>query len=399
MLKKLLFGFILLPLYLISQFACSSNKSASDKIAYAPDSSIKIELREVFRQLVFDSPIAMVQPESSSDYWYVVERAGKIYRVPFGQPDTNEKVLYLDISDSVVTTSEGGLFSLAFHPDYESNHFVYLSYTSGAVEGSASSFVSVISRFTESVDSGLIERGSEVQILLVDQPFFNHNGGHIAFGLDGHLYIGFGDGGSGGDPLGHGQNITTFLGSILRIDVDAQAETYKIPDDNPFTGHVGRREIYAFGLRNPWRFSFDVRTGDFWLADVGQNAAEEVNLIVAGGNFGWNCFEASLNYKPQNCDKSSNTIPPVAEYGREEGVSITGGYVYRGEAMSELIGDYIFGDFSSGMIWHLTPTSEGYTRQLLLDSPHSIVSFAQANDKEIYVLDLYSGKVFQIHQN
>ena len=236
---------------------------------------------------------------------------------------------------------------------------------------------------------------SEVIIMEVEQPYANHNAGQLAFGPDGYLYIALGDGGSAGDPLGNGQNLTTMLGSILRIDVSGLSGPgdYEIPADNPFVGIEGaREEIWAYGLRNPWRFSFDSETGLLWAGDVGQNSLEEIDIITKGANYGWNIMEGSQCYSPAtSCNQSDLTLP-VAEYDHSQGCSVTGGYVYRGEQITSLQGYYIYGDYCSGNIWALAYDGSVVTENLLLvDSELSITSFGEDLAGNLYILDRQGG--------
>lgn len=257
--------------------------------------------------------------------------------------------------------------------------------------------VSYLSRFLVTDESALPVNWTEQVILTVDQDFNNHNGGDIAFGPDGYLYLGLGDGGSGGDPRGRAQDTTRLLGSMLRIevlDVPWPAPAYRIPPDNPFSDHPpcgpganaqACPEIYAWGLRNPWRWSFDAASGRLWAGDVGQNAWEEVDIVERGGNYGWNCREGSHPFEPANC-LAGGLVEPVAEYGRPLGHSVTGGYVYRGSAMPALVGRYVFGDFGSGRLWALRGDDSGrYRREELLATPYNIVSFAQDEQGELYL--------------
>ena len=257
---------------------------------------------------------------------------------------------FLDIRDRVSNRgSEEGLLGLAIDPHKDGQFYVYYS--------AANPRRSVVSRFSSGSKGQPAERkpadpGSELVILEVDQPYPNHNGGQIAFGPDGYLYVGLGDGGSAGDPLGNGQNTSTLLGSILRIDVSechCSGQPYAIPPDNPFADGGGRSEIWAYGLRNPWRFSFDRQTGDLWTGDVGQNQWEEIDIIERGGNYGWNILEANHCFNPRNNCDDAGTIPPVWEYSLDgTPCSVIGGHVYRGNAIPWLRGTYIYGDFCSG---------------------------------------------------
>jgi uncharacterized repeat protein (TIGR03806 family) len=286
--------------------------------------------------------------------------------------------------------SETGLLGIAFHPDFASNGKVYLSYN-------RDNLVSQISEFTSN-DGGLtIDGTSEVPLFDVNQPALNHNGGHIAFGHDGFLYIGLGDGGARDDRAfpGAGQNTDTPLGSLLRIDVDNDGggTPYAIPADNPFAGGGGAPEIYAYGIRNPWRFSFDRDSDDLWLADVGQDAIEEVDLIVRGGNYGWVLKEGDDCYMVGDPCDDLDVIDPVAQYSHAEGQSITGGFVYRGTEIPTLAGRYVYGDFESGRVWGLFPGEDGLEDQVLFDSGDNISSFVQGADGEVYYLSFGDGAI------
>jgi uncharacterized repeat protein (TIGR03806 family) len=269
--------------------------------------------------------------------------------------------------------------------------------------------VSVVARFTANPGGLTLDPGTRADIIRANQPFTNHNGGQIAFGPDGYLYFGLGDGGSGGDPGNHGQDTTDFLGDMLRIDVNGTAP-YTIPSSNPFfttpdakcpadhTGTANCPEIYASGLRNPWRWSFDRATGDLWLGDVGQGAREEIDRIQSGGNYGWNCREGLIAYTNPgpSCGTAAGLTNPVHDYDRNLGASVTGGYVYRGSALPALVGRYVFGDFITGRIWRLNDNgSGGFTAEQLLDTNHSISSFGEDNAGELYVVN-YGGTLHRI---
>ena len=230
--------------------------------------------------------------------------------------------------------------------------------------------------------------------MTLDQPFANHNGGQVGFGPDGFLYIGFGDGGAGGDPRGNGQNTNTLLGAMLRIDVN-RGDPYAIPPDNPFAAGGGRPEISAWGLRNPWRWSFDAATGELWAGDVGQNQVEEIDIIVKGGNYGWNMREGSSPFRGGR-RPGADLIGPVAEYSHSFGCSVTGGYVYRGTEIPALAGTYVFGDYCSGRLWGLAPDgSGGRAMAPLLREDINPSSFGEALDGRLFVVDL-GGALFQI---
>jgi len=345
----------------------------------APDGDVGVALEPAFPELAFDFPTAMRQAPGDDRHWYLLERTGVIYRFE-NRPGASSRTTVLDLSGQIDTGGEGGLLGMAFHPRFQRNGEVFLSFTRDG-----SPLRSYVSRFRSPDGGRTLDVNSEEPLLTLDQPYANHNGGHIAFGPDGHLYIGFGDGGSAGDPLGNGQDPDTLFGALLRIDADA-GDPYGTPADNPFADGGGRAEIYAWGLRNPWRFSFDRQTGGLWLGDVGQNEWEEVDCIDRGGNYGWNIREGAHCYGAPDCDTAGLT-DPVAEYGHDLGCSITGGYVYRGSAIPALRGGYIHGDFCSGRIWALFDDGSGepVVRELL-DSDQRIVAFAQGAGGELYVL-------------
>lgn len=315
-----------------------------------------------------DRPVDL-QSDPSGRLW-VVEKPGQIHILQNGQ--VIEPPL-LNIEDLVnATSNEMGLLGLALHPNFSENGFFYVNYTGAGGD-------TFISRFTANGDTA--DPSSEVILLRVTQPFPNHNGGTMNFGPDGYLYAGLGDGGSGGDPNGNGQSLDTLLGKILRIDVDS-AEPYAIPSDNPFGD-----EIWAYGLRNPWRMSFDSATGDLYIGDVGEREWEEIDLIPAGSpggeNFGWDYREGAHDFEGGG---PAGMIDPIAEYSHAEGgCAVTGGYVYRG-AMPEWNGIYLFGDYCTGLVWGLTRSGEAWQRQLLFDTDFNITSFGQDENGEVYIV-------------
>ncbi len=369
-------------------------------------------LEPVYTNLpAFSFPIAMLQAPGDMGWWYVVERGGMVKRF-VNTATVATTSTFIDISNRVDTTFEGGLLGMAFHPDYPNTPYVYLSYTASSTSAALESRVS---RFVLQAN-GTLDANSEQVILRLDQPFANHNGGNIAFGPDGFLYFGLGDGGGGGDPRGNGQNTRTWLGSMLRVDVNVTPaeETagifYRIPSDpqtgNPFAGNprcvngVGNQdcpEIFAWGLRNPWRWSFDRSTGELWVGDVGQNAWEEVDRVSRGMNYAWNICEGTHDYHqltpPIDCSNPpAGMVAPVAEYGHVNGNnSITGGFVYRGSDNPGLIGKYIYGDFGSKRIWALDFSTTPAVSAELLVSPVTFVTFAQDLRGEIYIPDFYQG--------
>lgn len=342
------------------------------------------------RPLVFGlvNPVYVTHAGDGSDRLFILEQAGRvrIYR--------NRSLLsnpFLDIRNRVDSGNEKGLLGLAFHPDFKNNGRFFVNYT----RRDAGQLKTVIAEYQVSAADPNLADPRERTLFEFEQPFANHNGGQIDFGADGYLYIGTGDGGSGGDPLGNGQNKNSLLGKMLRIDVD-RGSPYAVPPDNPFVGQPDvREEIWAYGLRNPWRFSFDRSGGRLFAGDVGQNSWEEVDILVKGGNYGWNVMEGAHCFSVENCDRSG-LILPVSEYGRSEGRSVIGGYVYRGRQSTSARGAFIFGDFRSGRIWSLEEVSSGaWKRSELLQAAFLISSFGEDEDGEIYVVD-YSGAVLQI---
>jgi uncharacterized repeat protein (TIGR03806 family) len=365
-----------------------------------------IALQRVFPNLTFNQPLAMLQAPGDDTRWFVLQKVNQgtsttaSVRAFANDPSviTTSNVLSLTVNSS----SEGGLLGMAFHPQWATNRQAFVSYTQG------SPMVSVVARFT-SADNGATLSPPGQDIIRVNQPNTNHDGGQIAFGPDGFLYFGLGDGGGGGDPDNTAQDTTDLLGSMLRLDVDG-ATPYDIPPDNPFAinqpctadhtvSATNCPEIYAWGFRNPWRWSFDTATGDLWLGDVGQGALEEIDRVQRGGNYGWDCREGTSTFgsPAATCSTVTGLIDPVNEYGRTLGFSVTGGYVYRGSALPALVGRYLFADYGSGRIWRLVPSGGGgFTREELLDTSLSIASFGQGNDGELYVVDIAGGGLHKI---
>jgi glucose/arabinose dehydrogenase len=331
---------------------------------------------------------------------FVVEQVGTVRVIESGQLRDEP---FLDIGDRVGSrANEQGLLSMAFHPQYANREHpefgrFFVNYTNK--EGHT-----VIASFQVSgTDPNRADANSETILLTISQPFGNHNGGQVQFGPDGYLYVGMGDGGSGGDPQGNGQNPATLLGTILRLDVDQgdDESNYAIPDNNPFVNNgSSRNEIWATGLRNPWRFSFDGLTGDLYVADVGQNQWEEIHFQPGnsrgGENYGWNVMEASHCFNRDTCDQSGLELP-IFEYDHRQGCSITGGYVYRGQQFPGLTGYYFAADFCSGAIWAIFRDTEGtWSVSKLLESGLRISSFGEDVNGELYVLDHGNGRVFQL---
>ncbi len=364
----------------------------------APTGSLRLEVEVVAEG--FQRPVFVGHAPDGSGRLYVIEKRGVIWVLPGGQ---NSRTPFLDISERVGSQSnEQGLFSVAFHPGYAANGRLFVNYTD--LDGNT-----VVAEFRADAPAAAADPGSERVLLQVEQPYSNHNGGMLAFGpRDGYLYVGMGDGGSGGDPLGHGQNPATLLGALLRLDVDG-GQPYQIPADNPFVGDPGRRpEVFAYGLRNPWRFAFDRMTGDLWIADVGQNDLEEVDLALAplrgGLNFGWNAMEGGSCFPPAlgafaRCAPEDYQLP-IAEYGRAQGCSITGGYAYRGRRFPALAAAYVFGDYCSGRIWTLQLDDRGAWRMVQRAQVDvRISSFGEDEQGELYITDDSGGRLLRLRAN
>jgi glucose/arabinose dehydrogenase len=351
-----------------------------------------VDLEVAFPSLTFVRPLDLQTPPDGTNRLFVVEQAGKIFVFP-NDPAVHSAKLFLDIRARVNSAgNEEGLLGLAFHPDFKSNGYFFVNYTADNPRRT------VIARFRvrpESADAA--DPSSGTVFLEFDQPFSNHNGGQLAFGPDRRLYIATGDGGSAGDPYGNGQSLHTLLGKILRIDVDtpSSGRTYSIPPDNPFAQTGGRGEIWAYGLRNPWRFCFDPPTGRLWAADVGQDAIEEIDIIEKGKNYGWNIMEGESCFNPAvGCD-TTGLVRPVWQYTHALGVSVTGGYVYHGARRPDLEGSYIYADYGSGRIWSLRFDGPGRMKNVELIHSHlPIASFGIDAGSELYVC-VFDGKIYR----
>ena len=335
-----------------------------------------IQLVEVARG--FDSPLYLTTPLGDPRL-FIVEQTGKIRIIQNGQVLPTP---FLDVGGLITSGGERGLLSVAFHPSYASNGFFYVDYTDRNGD-------TRVVRYHVSANANQADPASAQLVLTVTQPFANHNGGLLLFGPDGKLYVGLGDGGSGGDPQGNGQNFAALLGKILRLDVNG-AQPYAIPADNPFVGQAGRRgEIWITGVRNPWRFSFDAASGLLYVADVGQNAWEEVDVVQAsrgGLNFGWNLMEGMHCYNASSCSQQGLTLP-VLEYGHGDGCSITGGYVYRGSAIPALRGHYFYSDYCNGWLrsfrWDGAQATD--QRQWQVGDIGNVTSFGEDSAHELYI--------------
>ena len=365
-----------------------------------PVETPQIAVGNVFPSLSFLRPTTLKQAPGDDSRWFVAEKSGVI-RVFANNPASSSSSVFLEFPDGQVSADgEGGLLGFAFHPDFPVTPEVYVSFT----RATGSGLVSYVSRFTSTDNGQTLNFATEEVVLTVLQPASNHNGGDVHFGPDGLLYVGFGDGGGAGDPFGNAQNDNNLHGAIVRIDVDVAGD-YDIPAGNPNAanarcvqglGSAPCPEIFAWGLRNPWRFSFDPVTGKLWAGDVGQNAWEEIDVIEVGENYGWNVREGANCFSPPSgC--STDFRDPITEYSHSVGASVTGGYVYRGTAIADLVGWYVFGDFGSGRILAIPEDSaDGVSPDQLLDTGHGIVTFATGEDGELYFADYFVGTIHRI---
>lgn len=361
---------------------------------------IAVETERAFPELKFRRPIVLTHANDGTDRIFVAEQYGKVFVFP-NDPNAEEPTLFLDLEPKVTykdNENEEGFLGMAFHPTFKENGEFFIYYTSREAP-----HLSVISRFRVSKDDpNKADAKFEEELLRIPQPFWNHNGGTLAFGPDGMLYITLGDGGKGGDPLKSGQDKSTVLGKILRIDVDHRDEgkNYAIPKDNPFVGEKGARgEIWAYGFRNPWRHAFDRETGALWLADVGQDKWEEIDIVTKGGNYGWSIREGLHNFAGKGDETPEGMIDPIWEYNHILGKSITGGNVYRGKKVPELVGKYLYGDYVGKQIWALDydAGAKKVVANYRIDGgktpPLDIVSFGEDQSGETYLLESL-GRIF-----
>jgi glucose/arabinose dehydrogenase len=374
---------ILLALLVMASMAMIVRAAPNTQATSAPDPA---QFRFVDVAGGFTRPLNLTH--TGDDRLFVVEQDGRIKIIQNG---TVLPTAFLDVSSLVSRGgSEQGLLGLAFHPNYAQNGWFFINYTDTAGD-------TVVARYQVSSDPNRADANSRTVVLTVDQPYANHNGGHMLFGPDGYLYIGMGDGGSGGDPQNRAQNPATLLGKMLRINVNQIP--YTVPTDNPFVSNTAYKpEIWAVGLRNPWRFSFDRATGDLYIGDVGQSNWEEVNFQpagVGGLNYGWKVYEGT---HPFGGGTLANATMPFAEYNHGSGCSVTGGYVYRGASMPDMQGVYVYGDFCSGIVWTAYRNSAGtWQAPQFMDTNYSISSFGEDRNGELYIVD-YNGKVVRFEQ-
>lgn len=339
------------------------------------------------------SPTGIVATKNTADKrLFIIERGGVIRIIT---PDSqSEPKIFLDIQQKVLSNGEMGLLGLAFHPNYQQNGYLYVNYIDKNQN-------TIIARYHVSSQPDVADSTSEKILFTLKQPYTNHNGGDLAFGPDGYLYAALGDGGSGGDPENRAQSKDSLLGKILRIDVD-KGDPYTVPATNPFINQPNTKpEIWAYGLRNPWRFSFDKATGDMYIADVGQGNLEEVNFQKAaskgGENYGWRCYEGNRSYKPDGCLDASKYVAPIIEYSHDEDrCSITGGYVYRGSDNPALVGKYFYGDFCNGQLFYASNKNGTWAQTLAAKTTYSISTFGQGSDGELYFADFEAGNIYKI---
>jgi glucose/arabinose dehydrogenase len=376
-----------------SEASASPQLGSGSPLANGPD---KLAVELVVKGL--DLPDGVTNAGDGSGRLFINEQAGKVRVITAG--GALSPTPFVDLTSRIKSGGERGLLGLAFHPRFATNRRLFVDYTRARDGGT------IVSELRASADGSRVDPSSERIILFVPQPFANHNGGQLAFGPDGYLYIGLGDGGSGGDPYGNGQNRNVLLGKILRIDVErphAAGKAYGIPPDNPyaaggFAPGEGRPEVWAYGLRNPWRFSFDRVTGELYVGDVGQNAWEEIDrqpLDPPGGaNYGWNLMEGNHCFQ-SGCDPTGLTMP-IAEYSHQLGCSVTGGYVYRGTAQAALRGMYIFGDYCSGRLFTVHSEDGAITTGTVAESGLNISSFGEDEAGELYLVDLSGGGLYRL---
>jgi glucose/arabinose dehydrogenase len=393
--QRIWLALLLLCLGLVIGIVVRSTAGAVHRDMAAPTNSDwpNLALREVITGL--DQPVHVTHAGDGSGRLFLVEKPG---RIKIAQNGTPLEEPFLNITRRVKSSgNEQGLLSVAFPPDHTNKGYFYVNYTR-ETDGAT-----VIARYQLTENANVANPDSEEILLTIAQPYENHNGGQIAFGLDGYLYIGMGDGGSSGDPEERAQDLNDLLGKLLRIDVETGATPYAIPADNPYAQNPDvKDEIWAFGLRNPWRFSFDRATGNLYTADVGQNRYEEVNVQPAassgGENYGWDIMEGLHCYEPaEGCDQSGLTLP-VVEYAHQQGnCSVTGGFVYRGPGAPRMQGIYFYGDYCTGFIWGLRQNGATWENQLLADTALTrLTSFGEDEAGNLYATDLNTGSVYRL---
>lgn len=388
--------FVIIGFYSFISFLTISCKEADDSpttspiVAVVPSVSVSYQAVESFPKLSFNSPVDFTLANDGSNRLFVVEQRGVIQTFE-NNANAETKSVFLDLMGRVSSGGEMGLLGLAFHPDFKNNGLFFVNYTRNSPRRQT-----VISRFKANDQTA--DPSSEAILLTFDQPYTNHKGGQISFGGDGFLYIATGDGGSSGDPQNYAQNRASLLGKMLRIDVNTTNKgNYGIPKDNPYTANTQgfSEEIYAFGLRNPWRFSFDSVTKDLWTGDVGQNKVEEIDIITKGGNYGWKVKEGNDCYSG-DCSRADLIAPVWSYINGAEGRSVTGGVVYRGKKFADLVGKYFCGDYISGKIWALTYDGKTVTKNEVIANVGAVSAFGQDTNGELYMLNYGSGKIYTL---
>ncbi len=372
------------------------NGGSSRKSSSSSPPPVSLSLQPVVSSGL-SGPLGLEQANDGSGRLFAVEQGGRIKIIQNGAVLSPP---FLDISGRISTGGEMGLLGLSFHPNFQVNRKFYVNY----VRTMSGQIQSVIAEYQVSTGNpNFSDPATERILLTVNQAgnFNNHKAGQLAFGPDGLLYFGLGDGGSGGDPFGNGQNKSVLLGKMMRIDVNTTSPglQYGIPSDNPFASGGGLPEIWAYGFRNPWRFSFDRTTGRQFVADVGQDMFEEIDIVQKGGNFGWNTMEGLHCFNPSSGCNQSGLVLPIVEYNHSEGNAVIGGFVYHGPAIPSLQGIYLFADFGTGKIWELQETSpNNWTRTLVMTTGFNISSFGQDQAGELYVVDL-AGRILRLQAN
>lgn len=389
--------YTLLLCAVMSVLSCKSNNPTKPTGNQPPVELGKYSIVQAFPSLpIIDNPVELTAPHDGSNRIFVLSQKGIIYEFS-NSASVSSRNIFLDISSKVTSGGEMGLLGLAFDPDYKTNGYFYINYNRRNP-----SLETVIARYKVSAaNADIADPNSEEILLTYAQPFENHKGGKLAFGNDKMLYIAVGDGGSAGDPHGNGQNKKVLLGKILRIDVSKSGTgtKYAIPQDNPFKGSTDgtREEIYAYGMRNPWRFNIDRTTGMIWAADVGQDKIEEIDIIDKGANYGWNTMEGNECYNGSGCNKNGLTSPIYTYTHGASGSSITGGYIARDSNLPGLTGRYIYGDYSSGKIWALTSSNKTFVKNDLIGQVPggSLSSFGEDADSHLYILNYTDGKIYK----
>ncbi|MGN7885800.1 PQQ-dependent sugar dehydrogenase [Dyadobacter endophyticus] len=381
----------------LAGFALLVTCNASRPHEPGQDTAAAVKVVEAFPRLHFNNPVDLTHANDGTDRLFVLEHEGTI-RVFENAATTGASKEFLNIKKLVSYGGEAGLLGIAFHPDYKRNGYFFLNYTtkvSGKLE------TAIVRYQVSAKDPNRADPATATVLFTFDQPYDNHNGGAVKFGKDGYLYISTGDGGSWGDPSNNGQNKSAWLGKILRVDVDSKTKgNYGIPADNPFAGNKEgfREEVYAYGLRNPWRISFDEATNTLWAGDVGQNKREEIDIIVKGGNYGWRLKESVDCYNPKSDCGTEGLIDPVLDLPQANGEhSITGGYVYRGKAVPALEGKYVFGDYVSGRLFALeTRDGKAIQNSVIAEGVGQISAFGTDQSNELYICNYTTGKIMKL---